>query len=282
MVCEGIDMTLEWEDKYSPEGNVYVRYNVVKEGPAVKPENDTDVKKFLPTAEPFRGLAFAVIYGDADKAATETKKALERTPPLEVLEKGLAKGMDAVSALYAKGSYYLPDIMLSADAMTSGIGLIDAKMGGAREKKGDVVCFVAEGDPHDIGKNLVVMFLKANGWNVTDLGRDVSNQEVVAAVKKHDPVMLTGTALMTTTMTNFPKVAELLKKEGKSVAIFGCGGGAVKRDFIESFDMGVYGTKAFHAPKLAEAALAGKSWKDIRKEYPKIVGEMVMEYADRM
>ena len=75
---------------------------------------------------------------------------------------------------------------------------------------------------------------------------------------------------------------EMLKAQGISVPVFGCGGGAVKRDFVESYDMGVYGVKAFHAPKLAEAALAGKSFKDIRKEYPKVVGEFVAEYADRM
>ncbi|MDH7556811.1 MAG: cobalamin-dependent protein, partial [Candidatus Methanosuratincola sp.] len=145
-----------------------------------------------------------------------------------------------------------------------------------------VVSFVAEGDPHDIGKNLVVMFLKANGFEAVDLGRDVPDKEVIEAVKKHKPVMLTGTALMTTTMTAFPRVAKALQEQGLTVPVFGCGGGAVKRDFVESYDMGVYGVKAFHAPKLAEAALAGKSWKELRKEYPKVVGEFVAEYADRM
>lgn len=261
---------------------MFKRYNVIIEGPAIKPEDDPDVKKVLPKEEPFRSLAMAVIFGDTEKAVEAARSALEKVPPLDVIEKGLAKGMDAVSALYAKGAYFLPDIMLSADAMTAAMQLAEQKLGKAREKKGTVVSFVAEGDPHDIGKNLVVMFLKANGFETIDLGRDVPNNEVIEAVKKHKPVMLTGTALMTTTMTAFPKIAEALKQQGLQVPIFGCGGGAVKRDFVESYDMGVYGVKAFHAPKLAEAALAGKSWKDIRKEYPKIVGEFVAEYADRM
>jgi methanol corrinoid protein len=271
---------LENEGKYNTD-YVYIRYNVVKEGPAIKPENDIDVKKILPTTEPFRTLAMAVIAGDSEKAAAEAKKALERTPPLDVIEKGLAKGMDAVSALYAKSTFFLPDVMLSADAMAAAMVQADAKLGSSKEYKGNVVSFVAEGDPHDIGKNLVVMFLRANGFQVFDLGRDVPDAEVVATVKKNKPVMLTGTALMTTTMTAFPRVAEMLKKDGIAVPIFGCGGGAVKRDFIESFDTGVYGVKAFHAPKLAAAALEGKSWKDIRSTYPKVVGEAVGEYADR-
>ncbi len=270
----------DWAKK-SDSDMVFKRFNVIIEGPAIKPEEDPDVKRVLPKEEPFKSLAMNVIFGDM-KAVDATKTALEKVPPLDVIEKGLAKGMDAVSALYAKGAYFLPDIMLSADAMTAAIGVAEQKLGKAREKKGTVVSFVAEGDPHDIGKNLVVMFLKANGFETVDLGRDVPNQDVIAAVKKHKPVMLTGTALMTTTMTAFPKVAEMLKQQGLTVPVFGCGGGAVKRDFVESFDMGVYGVKAFHAPKLAEATLAGKSYKDLRKEYPKIVGEFVTEYADRM
>jgi len=272
---------LDWAKKADFD-MMFKRYNVIIEGPAIKPEDDPDVKKVLPKEEPFRTLAMAVIFGDTEKAVQAAKTALERTSPLDVIEKGLAKGMDAVSVLYAKGAYFLPDIMLSADAMTAAMAVAEQKLGRAREKKGTVVSFVAEGDPHDIGKNLVVMFLKANGFEAVDLGRDVPDKEVIEAVKKYKPVMMTGTALMTTTMTAFPRVAKALQEQGISVPVFGCGGGAVKRDFVESYDMGVYGVKAFHAPKLAEAALAGKSWKEIRKEYPKIVGEFVAEYADRM
>jgi methanol corrinoid protein len=274
-------MTLDWESRENTDF-VYRRYNVIVEGPAIKPEDDKDVKKNMPPKEPFRELALAVIHGDSDRAREATKTALASTPPLDVIEKGLSKGMDAVSALYAKGAYFLPDVMLSADAMMVGMNMADAKLGKAREKKGTVVSFVSEGDPHDIGKNLVVMFLRSNGYEVVDLGRDVPNADVVSAVKKAKPVMLTGTALMTTTMTNFHHVSDMLKKEGISLPIFGCGGGAVKRDFVESYDMGVYGVKAFHATKLADAAVAGKTWKDMRKEYPKIVGEFVGEYADRL
>jgi len=274
-------MTLAELENREDTDFVFKRYNVIVEGPAIKPEDDKDVKKNLPTNEPFRTLALAVLFGDSAKAKEVTGKALETTPPLDVIVKGLSKGMDAVSALYAKGAYFLPDVMLSADAMMVGMNMADAKLGKAREKKGTVVSFVAEGVPHDIGKNLVVMFLKSNGYEVIDLGRDVPNADVINAVKKSKPVMLTGTALMTTTMTAFAHISEMLKKEGISIPIFGCGGGAVKRDFVESFDYGVYGVKAFHATKLADAAVAGKSWKEIRKEYPKIVGEFVAEYADR-
>ena len=121
-------MTLEWENRENTDF-VYKRYNVIIEGPAIKPEDDKDVKKNLPPKEPFRSLAFAVIYGDSDKARDATKEALASTPPIEVIEKGLSKGMDAVSALYAKGAYFLPDVMLAADAMMVGMNMADAKLG---------------------------------------------------------------------------------------------------------------------------------------------------------
>jgi len=261
---------------------VCIRYNVVVEGPAIKPEDDPDVKKILPTEEPFRSIALAVLKADLKGVEEKVKEALKKIDPVKVIENGLGKGMDAVSALYAKALYFLPDVMLSADAMMAGVKLCEEKLGKAAKKKGTVVSFVAEGDPHDIGKNLVVMFLRANGYEVIDLGRDVPNKEVIEAIKKHKPIMVTGTALMTTTMTAFPAIAEMMKKEGISVPVFGCGGGAVKMDFVESYDFSVYGVKAHHAPKLADAALAGKTWKELRYEYPKVVGEFVAEYADRM
>lgn len=270
----------EWEEKIDP-AFVYVRYNVVVEGPAIKPEEDPDVQKILPTEEPFKALALSVLYGDFEKTVEEVKKALDaKVAPLEIIEKGLAKGMDGVSALYAKGAYFLPDVMLAADAMMEGIRLCEEALGKATEKKGTTVSFVAEGDPHDIGKNLVVMFLRAAGYEAIDLGRDVPTEEVIKAVEKHKPIFLTGTALMTTTMTQFPKIAEELKKRGLEIT-FGCGGGAVNRDFVESYDLSVYGVKAHHAPKLADAIRAGKTWKDLRREYAKVVGEFVAEYADR-
>jgi methanol corrinoid protein len=91
---------------------------------------------------------------------------------------------------------------------------------------------------------------------------------------------MTGTALMTTTMIAFPKVVEALKEAGLEVPAIGCGGGAVRKDYVETMDMTVYGVEAYHTPKLADAILTdNKNWEDLRKEYSDIVGEFVSEYA---
>lgn len=260
---------------------VAVRYNVEIEGPAIKPDEDPDVVNILPTDEPYRAIALAVLYEDRDASLTNVKKALdEGVSPIDIINKGLMKGMDAVSLLYTKGFYFLPDLMLAGDGMMEGVKECEAVLGHKSETKGTVVSFVAEGDPHDIGKNLVVMFLRANGYEAIDMGRDVPTADVVEAVKEHKPIFMTGTALMTTTMTVFPKVVEALQKEGLEVPAIGCGGGAVRRDFVESFPMSVYGVEAYHAPKLADAIVKDKkTWKDIRKEYSDIVGEFVSEYS---
>jgi methanol corrinoid protein len=260
---------------------VAIRYNVEIEGPAIRPENDLDVRNILPTEEPYKSIALAVLYGDMDASLSNVNDGLEAgLSPVDIINNGLMKGMDAVSLLYTKGFYFLPDLMLSGDSMMEGVRVCEKILGHKNETKGTTVSFVAEGDPHDIGKNLVVMFLRANGYDAIDLGRDVPTTEVIDAVEKYKPLFMTGTALMTTTMTVFPKVVEELQKKGLEVPAFGCGGGSVRKDFVESFPMSVYGVEAYHAPKLADSILKDKkTWKELRKEYSEIVGEFVSEYA---
>lgn len=268
------------EDKITQD-KIAIRYNVVAEGAAMKAEDYPEVKEVLPTEEPFRKIALEILYEDKINALKDVKKSLEEGySPIELINNALMKGIDAVSTLYTKGVYFLPDLMLAGDAMMESVKECEKVLGRKSDTKGTVVCFVAEGDPHDIGKNLILMFLRAGGFEAIDLGRDVAAQRVVEAVKEYDPLFMTGTALMTTTMTAFPKVVEALKEAGLEVPAIGCGGGAVRKDYVETMDMTVYGVEAYHTPKLADAILTdNKNWEDLRKEYSDIVGEFVSEYA---
>jgi methanol corrinoid protein len=270
----------ELEDRIN-QRNVFLRYNVELEGPAIKPEEDGDVVEILPKNEPFKSIALTIIHENRDGAIKIVKNALdEEIPPIDIINEGLMKGMDAVSVLYTKGIYFLPDLMLAGDAMMEGVKECEAVLGHKSETKGTVVSFVAEGDPHDIGKNLIVMFLRAGGYEAIDLGRDVASADVINSIKEYNPIFITGTALMTTTMTAFPKVVKAIEEAGLEVPAIGCGGGAVRKDFIESFPMSVYGVEAYHTPKLADAILKDKKdWHDLRKEYVDIVGEFVPEYS---
>ncbi|MEM0214905.1 MAG: cobalamin-dependent protein [Archaeoglobaceae archaeon] len=249
---------------------IFVRYNVLEEEKKLGLKPEELVKDIMPKDEPWKTIAYAVFKGDAKTALEETKKALEKFSPKEIVDKGLAPGMHAVSKLYDDGIYYLPQVMLSADAMSAAVQFIEQKVGAGKvEKKGKVVMHVAEGDIHDLGKNLAKVFLVADGWEVIDLGRDVPVDEVVKAVEKHKPVMVTGTALMTTTMTAFPKIAKKLIEKGIKIP-FICGGGAVNEDFVNTFELGVIAKKAHQAPKFAEAAKKGISWEELRAKWHEI------------
>ena len=260
---------------------IAIRYNVKIEGPALKPEDDPEVVEILSATEGIKNtLALDVLYGDKEKTDEDVTAAIEGgEDPIDLINNALMKGMDAVSALYTKGEYFLPDLMLAGDAMMSGVAICEEKLGHKADSKAKIVCCAVEGDPHDIGKNLIVMFLNANGYEPIDLGRDVPHADVVAAFKEHQPAMATATALMTTTMTAFGKIAALMEEEGLDIPI-GCGGGAVRRDFVEEFAHCFYGVEAYHTPKLADSIVDdGKSWEDIRNEYADIVGEYVAAYS---
>jgi methanol corrinoid protein len=199
----------------------------------------------------------------------DTKAALGKFSPEEIVEKGLLKGMDVVSELYGRGIYYLPHVMVAADAFDKGIKLAEKSMKGDRVMKGNVVMMVAEGDPHDIGKNIAAVMLRSHGYGVVDMGRDVPVDDVVKTVLEVKPDLVTGTALMTTTMSAFPKVAERLIEHGMEIP-FICAGGAVNRAYVESFPLGIYASAAAQGPPLADKAIEGWDWKKIRSKWDDI------------
>ena len=271
----------EYYDEMPNYDDIAVRYNVKIEGPAVKAEEDPEVVEILPKEEGTkREIALAVLYGDKDLADEKVAAALEAgEDPIDLINNSLMKGMDSVSALYTKGVYFLPDLMLAGDSMMSGVSLCESKLGHRSETKAPVISCAVEGDPHDIGKNLIVMFLNANGYDAIDLGRDVPTEKLVEEAAKAKPALITATALMTTTMTAFGKIVAALQEKGLSIPV-GCGGGAVRRDFVEEYDQTFYGVEAYHVPSLSDAIVDdNKTWKDIRKEYSDIVGEYVAAYS---
>lgn len=136
--------------------------------------------------------------------------------------------------------------------------------------KGTVVMHVAEGDPHDIGKNIAAVLLRSNGYSVVDMGRDVPVDDVVNKVVETSPHMVTGTALMTTTMAAFPKIAERLLEKGVELP-FVCAGGAVNRAYVESFPLGVFAEKAMQGPTLAAKAVEGWDYKKIRSKWDELM-----------
>lgn len=211
-------------------------------------------------------IAKLVVSGDEEGIVPVVKKALEKKSPLDVINLALVAGMNEVSRLWDEGVYFLPQVILSSDAMNAGIAECEAKMGKSMDRKAKVVTHTAEGDIHDIGQVIVNALLNANGFEVVNLGADVPVDKVVSACKEHRPVMVTGTALMTTTMTAFPKISHQLKSAGLAIP-FVCGGGAVSEEYVTSFELGIWGKEAAQAPGMAEDALAGENWESMRGKW---------------
>ena len=129
----------------------------------------------------------------------------------------------------------------------------------------------AEGDPHDIGKNIAAVMMRSAGYTVVDLGKDVAVADVVAAVEAEKPFLVTGTALMTTTMSAMKDGAKILVDKGICIPYMAAGG-AVNRDFAESFELGIYSEKAPQTPPIADKIVEGYDWKRIREEWDEITG----------
>ena len=119
----------------------------------------------------------------------------------------------------------------------------------------------AQNDPFTVEDQVAIIYAGSK-----NLLRDVPVEKVVSACKEHRPVMVTGTALMTTTMTAFPKIAHQLKAAGLNIP-FICGGGAVCEEYVTGYDLGIWGKEASQAPGMAEDATAGESWESMRGKW---------------
>ena len=254
--CEGADFS-----------KILKRYDVDMQV-EITPEQMAE--KLLPTDPVFHKVAEEVMYMRFKTVGPTVMQALKERNPLDIINNGLVAGMEVVAKLYAEHVYYLPEIMMAAKTMEIGIALAEKQVPGGLQPTATVIMHAAEGDPHDIGKNIAAVMLRSSGYTVIDMGKDVAVVDVVAEVEKVKPLMVTGTALMTTTMTAFPRAAEKLVADGVDIP-FMAAGGAVNRDFAESFPLGIYSEKAPQTPPIADKILAGYDWKRIRDEWDNIV-----------
>jgi 5-methyltetrahydrofolate--homocysteine methyltransferase len=163
-------------------------------------------------------MARALILGDKDTVARMTREGLALAmDPKALIFKGLIPGMDVVGEKFRRNEYYVPQVLLSARAMYAGLDLLKPLITAAA--RGDdylavVAIGTAQGDLHDIGKNLVAMMLEGAGFKVHNLGRDVAPEKFVEAVQAHDATIIGISALMTTTMPGMKRTIDALAKAG--------------------------------------------------------------------
>ena len=165
--------------------------------------------------EMYAKLAQAVIDGEPEDAEQLAKEALEHgLDPLTCVNEGLTKGIQKVGELFASGEYFLPELIIGAEAMKKALAVLEPAMVGdqSREVVGKVVLGTVEGDMHEIGKTLVGTMLVANGFQVYDIGVDKSAEEFIAAVKDNQADIVGASALLTTTMLQQKKLIEALEE----------------------------------------------------------------------
>lgn len=198
----------------------------------------------------FEELKEAIMNGDEDKTNEIVDRLLESDEdPEKIIDEGIVPSMREVGKKFDSGEYFIPDMLVSADASQVALEKLEPLLGKeAAEKSKKAVFATVKGDQHDIGKNLAVMIFKGAGYRVRDLGTDVSPEEVVEAVKEFDADVVGLSALLTTTMEAQRETIEALDENGLGDEVLVVVGGApVTEEFAREIGADVYGASPFEA-----------------------------------
>jgi len=161
----------------------------------------------------------AIIDLEEDKTAELTQEAIDKgLSPLVILQEGLTKGVRTVGDKFGRGEVFLPELAMSADCMRAGVDLVEPLLDemdlADEDQGGKVILGTVDEDIHNIGKNILATMLKANGFDVVDLGVEIPNEDFVEAVREEEPDILGMSALMTMTMDHQEEVIDLLEEAG--------------------------------------------------------------------
>ena len=204
------------------------------------------------------GVSEALQRGKADRVSELIRQALnEGITPKNILKEGLIHGMSIIGKKFKKNEVYVPEVLIAARAMHAGMDVLKPKLIETGVKNiGKVVMGTVQGDLHDIGKNLVEMMLEGAGFEVIDLGTDISKDKFVEAVKEHKPNIIGMSALLTTTMVNMVEVIKALDVAGlrDKVKIM-VGGAPITQNYADQIGADGYSPDASSAVDKAKVFL---------------------------
>jgi len=204
-------------------------------------------------------LAERVIEGKLETVQDITRKAIaEGLDPEEIINQGLIKGMNVVGVRFKAGDMFVPEVLMCARSMSGGMELVKPLLlGKEMPTAGKVLIGTVKGDLHDIGKNLVGMLLESVGFNVVNLGTDISTEQFMQAIKEHKPDVLGLSALLTTTMLGMKDIIDQLVEEGTRDKIKVIIGGApISQDFSDEIGADGFAPDAASATELCQKLLA--------------------------
>lgn len=203
-----------------------------------------------------KALSEAVIRGDQKTAVEVTKQAIaEGMAPATILGEGLIAGMNVIGTRFKANQVYIPEVLIAARAMKMAMEILEPKLVEAGVKPlGKAMIGTVQGDLHDIGKNLVMMMLKGAGFEVVDMGVDVTPEKFVAKAKECSPNVIGLSALLTTTMPAMEKTIQAIKASGLKVKTM-IGGAPVTQAYADKIGANGYAPDAASAVDLAKALL---------------------------
>jgi corrinoid protein of di/trimethylamine methyltransferase len=200
--------------------------------------------------ELLKTLSDGVVEYDEDRVREAAQKVLdEGLNAYDAIMNGLAVGMEIVGDLYDKQEYFVPELLMCADALYVGLDILKPQIKPedlGESAKGQVVIGTVQGDVHDIGKNIIKMMFEVGGFTVHDLGRDVPLENFVEEQMRTDSDIIALSAMMTTTMMGMKKVVEMMKEKNPDVAIM-LGGAPVTKDTTDLFGADGYAESAGNA-----------------------------------
>lgn len=193
-------------------------------------------------------LSRAIIGGDRDGVVALVEEALkEGLKPLQISNEGFLPGLEEVGRRFEKNIFFLPQVMQSADTMQAGFARLKQEMHGQKfESMGRILMATVEGDIHDIGKNIVCTLLENHGFEVFDIGKNVSAATIIAKAKEHAVDAVGLSALMTTTMSEMDNVIKKLKMAGIKTFTM-VGGAVVTQEYADRIGADLYARDAMEA-----------------------------------
>ncbi|MCX5832680.1 MAG: homocysteine S-methyltransferase family protein [Deltaproteobacteria bacterium] len=221
----------------------------------------TDQQAPPPDASPAARVARAIREGDREDVAARVEEALlAGVAAKSLVDESMIPAIVRVGDLYDQKVYFLPQLIASAEAMKLALAIVEPLLGvgsTAVGQKGTVILATVMGDIHDIGKNIVALMLRNHGYQIVDLGKNVPTEDVIAAMKKHQPQAVGLSALMTTTMVNMQAVIERAAREGLQCP-FMVGGAVVTRDYASSLGA-AYAKDGVEAVRVLEGLIKNRA-----------------------
>jgi corrinoid protein of di/trimethylamine methyltransferase len=206
----------------------------------------------------------AIVEGYSEDAEALARQLLdEGMPPMQIIDECMVPAIQEVGRLYETGEYFLPELMMGAEAMQAALKVVQPALrgeGAQRQVLGTVVIGTVAGDLHDIGKSIVATMLSANGFDVYDLGVDVSASQFLDKVREVNATILGMSALLPTTMPYMQRVIESAKEAGlRDQLIILVGGAPVTPAFAEKIGADGYADDAAGAVQVAKQLVAQKA-----------------------